>query len=482
MGSTPNRVSEKYRVRLAELPPYARDVPDSPMGAFGDVPAACAAFFVELDESEKVKGTFYLYANDEYCRLAGCRAEDILGVSHLEISNSEDPKWPVDCYQAAYCGKTTNGIAYSPLLQSWVCFNIAPAAVKGCCICVFIPFDEQQRTQQMSVDEKTSLVISDLLASLAGEKSFEVAMQDMLEKTAQFTNAERVCVFECYGPLTENTFEWCAEGVAPQIGTVSELSSAVLKAWFKSTVENPVSLIPNTEVIARFSPPLYEWCVESGVKSLMAAPFYNEGEVVGFLGAYNYKLDESVDINRVFSAIRSFVGARIDNRRLIESLNWAGNHDSLTGLLNRRGFKASLEEARVERGDAPVACALIDLDDFKCTNDLYGHASGDAALCAVSKSLVDLFGEDALICRTGGDEFLVCLIGEKANRIEELVDAFKTAKLEYEYEGARRSVAASIGYSKFSGQSFNLHEAFSLVDQALYDNKRESKSNAKKDK
>ena len=478
MDSTPNRVNEDYRIRLAELPPYALDIPESSLGELGDVPAAYAVFQVEVDEgAERAKTTYYLYANDEYCRLTGCTLEEIRGVSHLEVSKSEESRWPVHCYQAAYCGKNVNGIAYSPLVQSWVCFNIAPAAVEGCCTCVFIPIDEQQRTLQMSIDEKTSLVISELLAALTSEKSFDVAMNDMLEKTARITNAERVCVFECYGPQTEITFERCAEGAVPQLGTVSELSSAVLKAWFKSAVEDPVTLISDTEKLARYSPPLYDWCVQLGVKNLLAAPFYNEGEIVGFLGAYNYELDTSIDINRVFSEIRSFVGARIDNRRLIESLDWAGKHDALTGLLNRRGFLAALEEARSENGDATVAVVLFDLNDFKRTNDMYGHACGDEALCAMANYMTEAFPDDAILCRTGGDEFLACLVGESAEHVEELIEAFKAIGMEYEYEGVRRSLTASVGYTKHSGQTIEMKEAFSQTDLALYADKRTNKSN-----
>ena len=473
MNNTPSGVDAQYRIRLSELPPYVKDIPDSPLGVLGDIPVAYAAFQVEPYEgAEKAKTVYFLFANDEYCRLAGCKAEDIVGVSHLEVSKSEDVRWPVDCYQAAFCGKTVSGTAYSQLVQSWVCYNIAPAAVEGCCTCAFVPIDEQQRMRQMSVDERTFYVISELLGSLAGEKSFDIAMNDMLVQTAKITNAERVCVFECYGPLTENTFEWCAEGVEPQLGTVSELSSAVLKAWFKSTVDEPITLIPDAEKIARFSPPLYEWCVESGVKSLMAAPFYNEGEIVGFLGAYNYKLDESIDINRVFSEIRSFVGARIDNRRLIESLDWTGKHDALTGLLNRRGFVASLDEARAGDADATVVVVLLDIDNFKHINDSYGHACGDEALCAMGRFLAEAFPDDAILCRTGGDEFMVCLVGESAERIDELVDAFKANPIEYEYDGVHRNMTSSLGYSKHPGQSFNLKEAFSQADEALYVDKR----------
>jgi diguanylate cyclase (GGDEF)-like protein len=344
--------------------------------------------------------------------------------------------------------------------------------VKGCCVCAFIPIDREQRTQQMSVDAKTSLVISELLGALAGENSFDIAMNDMLVKTAELTNAERVCVFECYGPSSELSFEWCAEGVESQLGVVKGLSSAVLKSWFGGTKDDPVTLVPDSDRLARFSPALYIWCMKSHVKNLMVAPFYNEGEIVGFLGAYNYRLDDSVDIKRVFSEIRSFVGARIENRRLIDSLDWAGKHDALTGLLNRRGFQAAMDAAGVKQVDAPVVIALMDLDNFKHTNDTYGHACGDEALCEMARFLERVFPEDAILCRTGGDEFMVCLLGEDAERIEEIVAGFKAQKVEYMFEGVKRSMTASIGYSLHAGKDFSMREAFAQADEALYEDKR----------
>ena len=119
MSSAPNRTDAQYRIRLTELPSYAFDIPVSPLGALGEIPVAYAAFQVEPYEgAERAKTTYFLYANDEYCRLAGCKLEDIRGVSHLEVSNSEDAQWSLDCYQAAFCGKTINGMAFSPLMQS----------------------------------------------------------------------------------------------------------------------------------------------------------------------------------------------------------------------------------------------------------------------------------------------------------------------------------------------------------------------------
>ncbi len=113
------------------------------------------------------------------------------------------------------------------------------------------------------------------------------------------------------------------------------------------------------------------------------------------------------------------------------------SHDALTGLPNRGSFSRTLNRAidEAERGE-PVAVALIDLDDFKQINDLFGHRAGDVVLAAVADTLRASVGPADLVARLGGDEFAVILRGLAA----------KPAGLEHWGRGTaaalRRQVAA----------------------------------------
>ena len=82
--------------------------------------------------------------------------------------------------------------------------------------------------------------------------------------------------------------------------------------------------------------------------------------------------------------------------------------DPLTGLLNRRAFTDAVVGRMMTRGDhAQCALALLDLDRFKSINDAFGHAAGDEALIEVAAALTEACPETALVCRMGGEEFLV---------------------------------------------------------------------------
>jgi diguanylate cyclase (GGDEF)-like protein len=101
-------------------------------------------------------------------------------------------------------------------------------------------------------------------------------------------------------------------------------------------------------------------------------------------------------------------------------LNNLAKTDSLTDLLNRRGFNESLEAIiNDDRNDKPFYVFVFDIDDFKNVNDLYGHLIGDKIIRLIGKKVLDVLAERGAISRWGGDEFAGFIYGE-----EQLVDDF----------------------------------------------------------
>ena len=123
-------------------------------------------------------------------------------------------------------------------------------------------------------------------------------------------------------------------------------------------------------------------------------------------------------------------------------------YDPLTGLANRTLFTDRVAQAvaRAERGAAPPALLLLDLDGFKSVNDGFGHATGDLLLIEVARRLVTVVREDDTVARLGGDEFAVVQCDattEEALDLADRIQAVLTRPMQTA-EGTC-SVGASIG-------------------------------------
>ena len=155
-------------------------------------------------------------------------------------------------------------------------------------------------------------------------------------------------------------------------------------------------------------------------------------------------------------------------RRLAET-------DHLTGIANRTTFQDFTRQAIADAvAESSVgALCLIDLDQFKQTNDHFGHAAGDAVLKATSEWLKSLAKSDSHVARLGGDEFAMIITGYKsAEAIEAIVnERFSTLHHKIDFQGRALEIRASVGFAIFSEDDSDLEELMANADLALYDAK-----------
>ena len=139
--------------------------------------------------------------------------------------------------------------------------------------------------------------------------------------------------------------------------------------------------------------------------------------------------------------------------------------DPLSGLGNHRSFQERLkhELLRAEADDEPFTLCMIDVDDFKRINDLYGHPVGDRVLASVGRRL----RQNGEAFRLGGDEFALLLPGVTADEALSTASSVlaRIGSLELADVG---SVTASAGIAGFPHQAFDRDELIRLADSALY--------------
>ena len=151
--------------------------------------------------------------------------------------------------------------------------------------------------------------------------------------------------------------------------------------------------------------------------------------------------------------------------------------DPLTGALNRRGFDQACrrEQARAQRSGSRLALAHIDLDDFKRLNDTLGHQAGDQVLVQLVELLHRSMRPSDVVCRFGGEEFVLML---QVNAVEEAVAAVSRFLREFaalSVPGAKRAMSFSAGVTlQRADESFE--QAIERADAATYEAKHAGKS------
>jgi diguanylate cyclase (GGDEF)-like protein/PAS domain S-box-containing protein len=154
--------------------------------------------------------------------------------------------------------------------------------------------------------------------------------------------------------------------------------------------------------------------------------------------------------------------------------------DHLTGLLNRQGFEAALDDA-IRNADETVtelACIFIDLDRFKWINDNFGHAAGDEVLRQVVTRIRTTLRPDDTMSRLGGDEFAILVNADQVEALASEIGDRICAILREPIlvEGAELSVSASIGIALYPVHATNAAELLLKSDMAMYARKRDGKN------
>jgi diguanylate cyclase (GGDEF)-like protein len=184
----------------------------------------------------------------------------------------------------------------------------------------------------------------------------------------------------------------------------------------------------------------------------------------------------------VFLYLLGQATASVENLALHELVSEQAVTDELTGLANNRAFRDKMEKeaARAVRFGHELSLLIVDLDDFKRVNDVYGHLQGDEVLRAAAAILrAESRGIDEP-ARYGGEEFVVALPETDHQGAVEVAERIR-AQFEQEVvpllDGAGEvSVTASIGVATIPDDAGGVQELIAIADAALYEAKRSGKN------
>jgi diguanylate cyclase (GGDEF)-like protein len=158
-------------------------------------------------------------------------------------------------------------------------------------------------------------------------------------------------------------------------------------------------------------------------------------------------------------------------RRSAEAASEMSMTDALTGLLNRYGLQRALQRelSEARRYARPLSCLLLDIDFFKAVNDTYGHAVGDVALMQAARALTESVRGSDVVCRYGGEEFLVLAPETAASGARALAEKIRQAVASRLFgDGARTfPLTLSVGVAELR-DSESGNDMIARADEALY--------------
>lgn len=150
--------------------------------------------------------------------------------------------------------------------------------------------------------------------------------------------------------------------------------------------------------------------------------------------------------------------------------------DSLTDIYNRYGFDELAERMITKNPKSHFVAALLDIDDFKFINDIYGHVYGDRALKSLTDSMKAFFPKNTLLGRNGGDEFCILLPDHTYKEAGELLLQFTKLPKTFSCKGKEYPFFISLGYAEYPTFASSRSQLMRCADAALYEIKLHGKN------
>ena len=310
---------------------------------------------------------------------------------------------------------------------------------------------------------RSEALLNECLQKIFTAANPEEGLDLVLEYLGNTFSCDRVYIFETSADdSTDNTYEWCREGVTPQREILQKVPLSSIDWWMDLFGKNKVVVIRDVEEIRTRYPVAYAILKPQSVSSLAAGPILSDGQVVGFLGADNPAPETIALLEYILNVIGCSVAARLRQRDLLHRLNILSFHDPLTGVFNRN---AMFEHSALCRDLASVGVVYCDVTSLKWTNDSRGHSAGDQLIQRCCELLREAL-ETPWIYRSGGDEFVAIFRNCTRETLLANVRALHGRIRQEKFHMA-------VGHAWSDQGPFSLETLIAQADKVMYQDKRD---------
>lgn len=271
-----------------------------------------------------------------------------------------------------------------------------------------IAFDITERELQKQelknmLDVQT--LITNCVRMLYAVDDLDQTINAVLTQIGEYLVSDRAYVFEIKDELMNNTHEWTAPGISPQLEKLQQLDLSLISDWLPFFEKNDCIIIDDVEQLQKTNPAAYATLHAQEITSLIAAPIFLDNKLAGYIGIDNYDSEKIKNSSYLLLSMSIFLSYAIRHRNHVDMLHRLSYHDLLTNALNRNAFMDVLSQFRPGQY-ASAGIIYIDINGMKEINDFYGHHQGDKILITTVAKVFNLFKPDELF-RIGGDEFVI---------------------------------------------------------------------------
>lgn len=328
-------------------------------------------------------------------------------------------------------------------------------------LCIDISLQETQRQTIREFVAHESMINNGLRQALSAATP-ELSLKVLLEYLGRALKCDRVYIFETNPDQTlNNTYEWCANGVAPHKDNLQQVPYKAVEHWYRSFHQNQNVIIKNLKEEQQNNPTAYEYLAPQKIHTLVVSPLISHQKIIGFYGVDNPPQEFMNHISTMFQVLGHFITSIIRRRNLVNRLETLSYYDQLTGAKNRHGMNEFVANVEHHKSIGLVYCDVMGL---KKINDNNGHLEGDALLIRSCSCLKKHFPKESVF-RIGGDEFLMMQSGISEQDLQEQVEHLRR-------DMPNHDIMLAIGTAWSPRCNGQITELMKLADARMYDDKR----------
>lgn len=285
------------------------------------------------------------------------------------------------------------------------------------------------------------------LGKVRNVRECQVAINNLLEKIGHFTKADRAYIVDEKDGCYYNTYEWCNEGIEPQINQLQNLRAEDMPYWIPKLSSGESIFIEDLENVKETMPIEYEILKPQNIHTLIVFPIILSNTLKGFIGVDNPNIKDAKDVIRLLAALGSYLGTTRENAAVYAKLEYRLNYDSLTKAYNRYGFYKNAQKLIKEHTDTEYCLILSDIKSFKLINEIYGENIADKILIDEVNIIRQKMKGNSVLGRLNGD-IIAMVIPKEYLSEKEFSDMIKLLSDRYSNKNFRLHIYLGVYYIK----------------------------------